>query len=1479
MRYQYKYLPLFLIVFLLCFQRIAAQTNIPTTATAPAVASALRLPSDYSQIPSNYLREFAPQIPVTDSAQVNMSALPENILIRTDYIDLFGRKIQSVAKQASPLKNDVVAPYLFDELGRNPLNYLPFISQSDNYNDGTFKKNAFYQDSVFYKGLFPNEQINYGITQFDNSPFNIAIKTTAPGNSWTGAGVGISYTHRSNTASDSVRLWTIAISTEDDVPTTSAVYSAGTLTVQQATDERGNKSVVYTDELGREILTKTQLSASPSTGHAGWLCTYYVYDEMNHLRMVIPPKAVEALNTSSINWNSNGYATPYIGVMCYFYWYNSLGQLLMKNVPGKGKMYLAYDLQSRLVMTQDANLRSSSQWTFLKYDGENRIAQSGIITMGGMTAAQVQTAAAAITNYPTLTGTYTITGETYYDDYSWTNAGTPNGNLISTNINSTNFFTTYNTSPEYAQPVTQSYRVRGAATGTKKLVLGTSTYLYTAILYDDNGRTIQIKQTNYTSGTDVATLQYSFSGRVLRSHLQHQKAGNTMQNHTLLTKYTYDHTGRLKTITKNIDGTGDKTIAQTAYNELGQASSKTLGSSVETQAFSYNIRGWLTGINKGYVETVNSTNYWGEELFYNYGFTTAQLNGNIAGAKWRSKGDGIQRAYGYGYDNTNRLLTADFTQQNSGSTLWTQDKMDFSVSGVGYDGNGNITAMKQRGVAINKPVTIDSLAYTYLPNSNQLQKVSDGIADASPWGDFKDTSSAADDYAYDVNGNIAKDYNKHIHTGTGANGTTYNILDKPDNITVNGKGTIAYVYDAGGALLQKTVTDTRTGIKKVITYVAGFVYQKTLPQTGNASTTPDTLQYLLHEEGRIRWSVTQATPSGAFVYDYFLKDHQGNVRSIVTEETRTDTYPTASLETATLATEKNYYTNLDAGRTDRTNVAGYPTNDTYTSPNTFVQKLNGSGTKVGAGILLKVMAGDRINVHTSSWYASGSPAPGAPVSPLTDLITMLTNSLPFASGSKMTTAQLTTSTLSPSVSGFLFNRDASNIGTQPKAYLNVVLLDEQLNPVITSDGNNSYFEQAGAAGGTSVKQYNISSRLMTKSGYLYVYVSNETPNIDVYWDNLQVTQVRGKLLSEEGYYPFGLAMNALSSHAGTVTSNAYKYNGGTELTEDLDVDYYETFMRQYDAQTGRFTGVDALSEKTINLSPYHYSGNNPVLFNDPSGMLLTVAQMNYARHAALDPYGQLMNGYNPAMEDYAYSDFLNESSGTGGGGSFGGVSSGDWGMSFSGSYASQAFRAIQGVYNNGGDNITLGIDGGRVGYWQGYFRGTGDFSNGLERVELGQTFMAFDNGGDGGGNGNSSTGLVYKVLCGAYNWKTTGAAYTAQIYGLNVFYDNQRTSQKITFSLSPACVTIPKRYSKDSKSTYEVDNAFNDAFNYAIRSVLDELNSLPPGYTLSDWQARTMFLPELRSYLNQHYPGSVFAADDGCSGSGIPASYAKFCFP
>ncbi len=123
-------------------------------------------------------------------------------------------------------------------------------------------------------------------------------------------------------------------------------------------------------------------------------------------------------------------------------------------------------------------------------------------------------------------------------------------------------------------------------------------------------------------------------------------------------------------------------------------------------------------------------------------------------------------------------------------------------------------------------------------------------------------------------------------------------------------------------------------------------------------------------------------------------------------------------------------------------------------------------------------------------------------------------------------------------------------------------------------------------------------------------MSNETDNIDVFFDNLQVSHIRGPILEETHYYPFGLTMAGISSKALAFggAENKKKFNDGTELaskefSDGSGLQLYETRYRSLDPQLGRFWQADPLSQMAYNFSLYAYSNNNPVLLNDPLGLL------------------------------------------------------------------------------------------------------------------------------------------------------------------------------------------------------------------------------------------------------------------------------------
>ncbi len=1204
---------------------------------------------------SFYQRVLVPLKPITDASEVVLNARPEDVAITTTYTDYNGRTIQTVSRQASPKMNDVVIPVVYDKFGRRSAEYLPYVQLTNNMDDGKYKDSMLLRDSLFYHNLFPEENYYFSRTFFDASPLQRILNTTSPGNSWAGQNKGRSALQWANSKFDSVYYWTIDITGENDLPVTENFYIDGSLIAEQVTDEDGKRQIMYKDEFGHIVLTRIQVLPDTYPGHTGWLSTYYVYDEAGMLRFVIPPKAVEELILVNLNLNAN---PGIISGLCYSYFYDHKGRVIAKHIPGQGKTYIAYDLFGRTVMLQDEKQRAENKWAFIKYDEFNRPVMSGTITTP-LNKDSIINQASVSNDYPVLTSGYEVFSETYYDEYRWADATELSATIDSSHINENNFNFSLNNGPDYAQPISVTQRIRGMATGAKVRILGTNDFLYSLFLYDDFGRVVQAKGTNITGGLEVSTMQYSFSGKTLSSHFFQSTGLSNAQQHTVSTKYSYDHAGRLLGIDKNIDSTGRLTIATMEYNELGQLTKKIIepgfdGSELETQNYEYNIRGWLLGVNRLYLRDETQKTYFGYELGYNDTLNTlmgtsyqkALFNGSITGTAWRSKGDGELRKYDYSYDAAGRLLSAAFTQFNNGSFNLSAG-IDFSVKmGNGqapyraYDANGNILFMLQQGLKLGSSATIDRLTYSYSSASNKLAKVTDAVIDPnSKLGDFKDgANTTADDYVYDVNGNLTKDGNKGIDT------IFYNHLNLPEFIDLGDKGTVTYSYNAAGLRLKKQVFIRASHTTITSFYLSGFVYET--KQQDSTVIYNTKLLFCGHEEGRIRAlydSLNRPDSITGFAYDYFIKDHLGNIRVVITDDIKVDKYPPASMETAQAATEEAIYANLPQTRSQI--PPGYPT-DTYTSPNNYVAKVSGSGNRIGPSITLKVMAGDKFNLRVTSWYKLNGATPGNPVNPLPDLIAALLNGVGGAAagihGASIGTQLQSSNILTPGATQFLNSQTYNS--SKPRAYINWILFDEQFK--YASGG----FEQVAA--NEELKEHIFNHIEITKTGYLYVYVSNATPNVDVFFDNLQVTHERGPLLETNEYYPFGLLMKNISYRSlrgAGFAENKYKFNAGTELNEALDVHYYETPLRNYDPQIGRFNCIDVMAEHYFGLTPYQFAGNNPVSFNDPFG-----DQMKANGRMQKGPDGNYHIGWYSEILWNNYGFYKNEFSefeSTGGGGS------------------------------------------------------------------------------------------------------------------------------------------------------------------------------------------------------------------------------------
>lgn len=1167
----------------------AAFSQQPDNSTPPAkTARAIPQPLP-SGAKVNFVRTWSPNQPTTDRTiayrTTDIGATPES----TDYFDGLGRLLQTVNRGVAPLsKKDFVTPVLYDAYGRVAFQYLPYISPSA---DGALKKNAFTEQKVCFDALLTTadnnkEDIYYGKTDFENSPLNRVVKVMSPGNNWAGSGRGISKRYLVNAAGDEVRRWNITTIITGNVPFSNVVslgiYPAEELQKNITIDELGKQTVEYLDKDGQMILKKIQIAPAPGPNHTGWLCTYYVYDTQGNLRFVIPPKAVEML--PSAGWT----ISPALSKsLCFRYEYDSRNRMIIKKIPGADSIEMVYDQRDRLVLLRDGNLRAvGGKWLATLYDNLNRPIMTGIY-------ASTNTHGQLIIAQSTSPGTNSIQPAhldpltyTFYDNYTYPGAKAAQSSYFTKPQPGTN---------PYPEAITVNAQAKGLVTGTKVRVLETSQFLMTTQYYDPKGRLIQTISDNHNNGVDITTNLYDFSGKLLSTYqyLNNPSAG-TAGVIRLLTNRTYDHAGRLIKVTKQLNDNAAfrRDIATNYYDALGQLQRKEFrrasGNIVESMTYTYNIRGWLKGINRNYVKGAE-TRYFGQELHYDAGFSNREYTGNIAGTTWRGTKISTPNAYGYLYDAAGRLLRANFTQSTStntwGKTLhnydsWMGDGTNYTTA---YDANGNIRRMQQwgaKGTSTNSK--IDDLTYTIydstgLTASNKLYKVVDAVNDPkSTLGDFTDQQpAAAFDYAYDRNGNLTRDENKKISA------IRYNHLNLPKSITLTSKGSISYMYDANGRKLAKIVTDNTVTPARITRtdYLGPAVF-------GN-----NILQLITHEEGRIR-----PLASGGFTYDYFLKDHLGNVRMVLAEDNPSKQAYVASMELKQAVVENSLFSNIDDSRSNK--PPGYP-DDPQSSTNTAVARLNGNDPRrrIGPSLVLKVQTGDTINLGARAFYKSAAIGKQQNTSvTAADMATALLSAFgkttilapgAHGSGGGPQSPPFGNDFVSNSWQRLRDKEPQSPPNTnRPKAYLNFVLFDEQFKLVEGSSGVRQV-----AASPDQLQTLAVNNLVMKQSGFLYVYTSNEAPQ-DIFFDNIILVLAGTPVLEETHYYPFGLVMEGLSEKVLYNPVNKEQKFQGQPFDDDLGLNWYGFKFRNHDPQIGRFIQADPLSDKYVYNSTYAFSENH-----------------------------------------------------------------------------------------------------------------------------------------------------------------------------------------------------------------------------------------------------------------------------------------------
>jgi len=1177
---------------------------------------------------------------------------PAEVASSTTYYDGLGRPSQKVARAATVTNQDLVQPITYDPLGRSATTYLLYPQDVDN---GSFKSNAISQQATFYQ---PTSTLSrtaqdtnpVAATKYEISPLSRVVEQGAPGATWQlGTSHSSRFNQRATTSADAVRQWNY--SSDSKTYASPGTYAPGQLWAKETWNEQGQLVTEYVDKQGKMLLKKVSLAATASA--AADLQTYYVYDDLDNLRLVISPEGVNTLGTSG-PWTLNT-TDPFIRNWCFQYDYDGHHRLISKQVPGTDPVQLVYNRRNQVVLTQDGNQLQAGQgeWSFTKYDGLGRPIMTGVVNLSGDWAAQqanldTQTVfAEAVDNsnlgytlnqaFPQSISESNLLTINYYDRY--TAKYYDSSSATYTSLNSGQLACTLAADQWLASPL-------GQATGNSVRIMGTNgtpgAWLTTVTYYDKNYRVVQSLAQNHLGGTNGQLMAYTFVGKPTSATTTITTGTSNAPGYKDVKDYTYFDNGLplatyQNTFTSNTAATGQGRIllVQNDYNELGQLIAKRLhntdgsGMFLQKVDYRYNIRGWLTHINNRYLDNtkleqspgvtvtdnsdsgVAQPDLFGMELRYDNlvqgtgPSAQAQFNGNIAQAMWQTRSaskpqNNLLRAYNYQYDQANRITAAQYTTYipTSPSTgVWdpTNQPVDFSVSNIGYDANGNIQSMNRMGTTNNSDSSpqkglLDQLTYSYqkmvggqLVKSNQLQGVDDGAAANTSVHDFEDNgskynpSTSTPEYEYDKNGNLTRDQNKTL------SGITYNRLNQPTllNITWN---RIEYTYSATGTKLQKR-TYTYGNLVKTTDYVGPVVYET----PAGSTITPVFAQT---PEGRVLY-LPSPPPAGnspiVWKYEYHLKDHLGNLRFAFRADVDNNgavTQLKAGMEPVNAAQEERQFTHVAETRLADPNNA---------RTGSYVARLNAhTGRSQGPSIRLKVAAGDSIRAEVYARYDRGANAgtflrkgallvggttisvPGQTGTDQTQPIQARGRWLPFLGASLAIVPQLLKA-----------KREAL-----PTAYLRYELFNKDSQLVATKI-------QALRRTATDEWQHLQVGNKADSAGFVHISLINES-SVPAYFDDMALGKVAPTPYQENHYDPWGLDLVGIETEGSP--DSKYRFNQGTELNTAFNLNWYETDNRSLDPQIGRFMQADPLADMSLNYSPYVFANNNPISLTDRSGL-------------------------------------------------------------------------------------------------------------------------------------------------------------------------------------------------------------------------------------------------------------------------------------
>ena len=1183
----------------------------------------------------------------------------EQLQRQTVYFDGLGRPVQSVTTQASPTQKDLVVPISYDNFGRKPLAYLPYVGGAvGNGTGGLYQSDAQTQQTAFYQqggDRVADDPYPYAKTVFENSPLNRTEQVGAAGQVWqpnettptATTNHSVRTEERANTGAgtgnDDVLQWTYTAGASQPVAV-GAAYSAQQLLVLETTDERGSKSYEYKNGRGQVVAKKVQASDTEFTE------TYYVYDDLGLLRVVVPPMGAQEVRTTGFTISISDLLIKW----CFTYAYDDRQRLIEKYVPGAGTSRYVYNRRNLQVLQQD----NKGQWLFTKYDALGRPLFTGnyypstndratLQVQADNTAGQWEMVQPTVANparveytmdrsYPTDVYDWELLTRTFYDSYAFSDISSPD--LAPVTLAATAISSYAAQKPFSVTRDDQSKQVTGFVTGRQEKDLGNSTWITTTLYYDNKGRVIQSAVSQPSVVNTTTTTKLDFAGKVLQTYLAHSyastvNASGAFETHRLYQENDYDHAGRPTKTWLKIDDQDKVLHAQVEYNPAGQVVDKKLHSPdwltgsalnpartfLQSVDYRYNIRGWLTNINNRNL----SNNEWlddadpntdndgtgadaydaasprvdpdlfGLELKYDNRQDIglghpAQYNGNIATALWKSGNSAtgrVMRGYAYQYDRLNRLKVADYRTYEAPTYTWRVNGTDYSATSD-YDRNGNLKHLTRQGNRTNGAFgPIDQLTYQYSPtNGNQLVAVDDQVNQVLPAGttqpnDFEDLSGiytpgpgVNPEYGYDANGSLTADANKGITY------ISYNVLNLPEWMYLTNSRYINFVYSGSGAKLRKITYDYSGGVSRpphTTEYANGFVFEDGV------------LKFAPTPEGRILYTPPANLNPGelSWKYEYFIKDHLGNLRFAFRDHGPRTQQRTASMEPANADKEEKEFAHVAETR---------QFDAQHARTGNYVARLSAAeGRREGPSITLVVHAGDSVKADVYGRYDRGAVV-GNAVQRGGLVAGAVVGGSPGIARQDNAQPQAARSRWRPYLGlglGIIPQLLKHPKQELPQAFLRYELFNRDSQVVATRI-------QPLQRTATDEWQHLEAGIKADSAGYVKVSLVNES-GTPAYFDDLALRPIDPNEYQENHYDPWGQNLVGIEDLGNPDAK--FQFNG-KEKQEDFGLNWTDYGARMYDNQLGKWHAVDPLAEISRRNSPYAYCLNNPLRFIDPDGM-------------------------------------------------------------------------------------------------------------------------------------------------------------------------------------------------------------------------------------------------------------------------------------